>query len=105
MVEGHHHHREPGADGRVRDRDRRHDHILEEAQEFWGSGTEGARQWGPCAEVETDGGEFHYLVKALRVNTRLYLVFQLDEGAERIREVLQKVRADALAAAQNPEKP
>jgi hypothetical protein len=29
-------------------------------------------------------------------------VFQLDEGAEQLREILQKVRADALAAGQKP---
>ena len=70
--------------------------ILEEAEAFWVSGQEGSRQWGPCAEVAEDGREFHYLVKALTADQHAYLVFQLDEGAERLREVLQKVRADGL---------
>lgn len=73
-------------------------HVLEEAQAFWQSGTNGVRVWGPSVEVGEDGREFHYLVKALNVNTRAYLVFQLDEGADRVRDVLQKVRSDALAA-------
>lgn len=77
-------------------------HILEEAHAFWDSHAQGVHQWGPCAEVAEGGREFHYLVKALNVGARSYLVFQLDDSAERMREVLQKVRADALAATQNP---
>ena len=77
-------------------------HILEEATTFWNSGSEGLRAWGPCADVDESGAEFHYRVKALRVQTRAYLVFQFDEGAEELRKVLQKVREDALAAARNP---
>jgi hypothetical protein len=71
-------------------------HILEEANVFWNTGVRGLQEWGPCAEVNEQGEEFHYRVKALRVQAGAYLVFQLDEGAERLREVLQKVRADAL---------
>ena len=78
-------------------------HILEEAEAFWTSRQEGSRQWGPSAEVGEDGREFHYLIKALTADGRAYLVFQLDEGAERLREVLQKVRAEALDAARKPE--
>ena len=77
-------------------------HILEEANAFWNSGADGVREWGPCADVDESGQEIHYRVKALRVKTCAYLVFQIDEGAERLREVLQKVRSDALAAEQNP---
>lgn len=73
-------------------------HILDEAQAFWNSRAEGAREWGPCADVAEDGREFHYLVKALRVQERAYLVFQRDQGAERVRDVLQKVRSEALGA-------
>ena len=76
-------------------------HILEEANLFWDSGTDGLHQWGPCAENDGNGREFHYLVKAIRVKTRAYLVFQVDEGAERLRNVLQKVRSEALADQQN----
>jgi hypothetical protein len=79
-------------------------HILEEATVFWNSGADGLREWGPCADVDERGQEFHYRVKALRVNTRGYLVFQIDEGAERLRQVLQKVRSEALAEDQNPQK-
>jgi hypothetical protein len=78
-------------------------HILEEAQAFWQSGEEGVQGWGPCAELAEDGREFHYLVKALTVQTRAYLVFQLDESAERMRDVLQKVRGEALAPPRTPE--
>ena len=73
-------------------------HILEEAKAFWNLRVDGVREWGPCADVAEDGREFHYLVKALRLQGRAYLVFQLDQGAERVREVLQKVRSEALGA-------
>ena len=75
-------------------------HILEEAVAFWASRTDGVREWGPCADVDDNGQEFHYIVKAVTVGTRALLVFQLDEGAERMRDVLQKVRSDALEQAQ-----
>ena len=77
-------------------------HILEEANEFWNSGADGLREWGPCAEVDENGQECHYRVKALRVNPRAYLVFQVDEGAEQLQRVLQKLRSDALAEEQKP---
>ena len=80
-------------------------HILDEARAFWDSRDQGLRQWGPCAETGDDGREFHYLVKAVTVGARSFLVFQLDDSAERMRDVLQKVRADALAAAQRPRQP
>ena len=75
-------------------------HILDEAQTFWRSRRVGVREWGPCAEVDDGGKEFHFLVKAVSDGVRGYLVLQLDTGAERMREVLQKVRAEALEAAQ-----
>jgi hypothetical protein len=49
--------------------------------------------------VDDNGQEFHYLVKAVTIGPRTYLVFQLDEAAERMRDVLQKVRSDALEQA------
>lgn len=73
-------------------------HILEEAVTFWATKAEGTREWGPCAEVDDNGGEFHYTVRALTLGPSAYLVFQLDQAAERMREVLQKVRSDALDA-------
>lgn len=73
-------------------------HILDEAGAFWQTRVEGTREWGPCAEVDESGAEFHYMVRALIVGERAYLVFQLDQAAERMREVLQKVRSEALDA-------
>ena len=78
-------------------------HILEEATTFWNSRVDGVAEWGPCADVDDAGKEFHYRVKALNVDARAYLAFQLDEGAEQVREILQKVRGDALAAARKPQ--
>ena len=78
-------------------------HILEEANAFWDSHVEGVREWGPCADVDENGREFHYRVKALTLATRAYLVFQFDEGAEQVREILQKVRGDALASGRKPQ--
>jgi hypothetical protein len=71
-------------------------HILEEATRFWARGAEGRSEWGPCAEVDATGREFHYIVSALVVGDASYLVFQLDPGADRLRDVLQKVREDEL---------
>lgn len=79
-------------------------HILDEANDFWNARESEVREWGPCAEVGESGREFHYRIKALTIDARAYLIFQLDEGAEQVRELLQKVRGDALAASQNPEK-
>jgi hypothetical protein len=80
-------------------------HILDEANLFWNLRTVGVCEWGPCTGVEDSGQEFHYLVKAVTAGSRAYLVFQLDAGAEKVREILQKVRSDALAAARKPQAP
>jgi hypothetical protein len=53
-------------------------HILEEANAFWQRGLQGAADYGPCAEVDDNG-----------------------RGADRMRSVLQKVRSEALTAAQD----
>ena len=79
-------------------------HILVEAQAFWNARTDGSREWGPCADVAEDGREFHYLVKAVRVHGRAFLVFQRDESADRMRDVLQKVRSEALGVPEQPER-
>jgi hypothetical protein len=71
-------------------------HILEEATTFWQRGALGSREWGPCAEVNEVGREFHYRVLAVNAESGQFLVFQIDPGAERMREVLQKVREHAL---------
>lgn len=73
-------------------------HILEEALLFWESGAEGRRDWGPCADVDEAGREFHYKVTAVAGGDAQYLLFQLDPESDRTREMLQKVRANALAA-------
>jgi hypothetical protein len=72
-------------------------HILEEANLFWQRGTAGVREWGPCAEVNDEGHEFHYRVLAVTVDDSQFLLFELDSGSDRMREVLQKVREQALA--------
>ncbi|HUR32778.1 MAG TPA: hypothetical protein VM032_03230 [Vicinamibacterales bacterium] len=76
-------------------------HILEEATAFWQRGTSGSAEWGPCAEVDDEGQEYHYMVTAITAGPDQYLVFHLDRGAERMREVLQKVRSEALTAEQD----
>jgi len=73
-------------------------HILEEAAMFWQRGTVGTEEFGPCAEVDPSGKEFHYKVLAVTADARQYLVFQLDPGTDRMRVVLQKVRNEALSA-------
>jgi hypothetical protein len=73
-------------------------HILEEAQQFWASGAQGRRDWGPCAEEDEAGRQFHYKVTALAAGDAQYVLFQLDPESDRTREMLQKVRANALAA-------
>jgi len=75
-------------------------HILEEAEVFWKGGEVGRREWGPVAEVDESGSEFHYRVTALNSASSQFLVFQLDLGADQVREVLQKVRTDMLATEQ-----
>src|SRR5262249_22458651 len=71
-------------------------HILEEANQFWTSRAPGRRDWGPCAELDESGTEFHYIVSALTAGDRQYLVFQLDPGSDRMRQMLQQVRERAL---------
>ena len=71
-------------------------HILEEATTFWQGRTLGSREWGPCVELNEVGREFHYRVLAVTAEAGQFLVFQLDSGADRLREVLQKVRQQAL---------
>ena len=71
-------------------------HILEEANMFWQEARPGASEFGPCAEVDGTGAEFHYKVSAINAGDRRYLVFQLDPGTDRMRLVLQKVRNEAL---------
>ena len=75
-------------------------HILEEASQFWADRTDGRRDWGPCAEVDESGTEFHYSVSALTVGDGQYLVFRLDPGGDQLREVPADP-GQALAAGQD----
>src|SRR5262245_9565535 len=75
-------------------------HILEEAGRFWTKGEPMLREWGPCAEVDEVGREFHYKVTAVTMAPKHYLIFQLDPGADRLQKMLQKVRNDQLAIEQ-----
>ena len=78
-------------------------HILEEANQFWAARAPARREWGPCAEVDEEGREFHYRVTAANADTAQYLVFQLDAGSDEMRQVLQRVRQQMLAAeSRNP---
>jgi hypothetical protein len=75
-------------------------HILEEANRFWRSGTVGRKHWGPVAEVDESGEEFHYKVNAVATPDAQFLIFELDRGSDEMRNVLQKVRTDLLATEQ-----
>ncbi len=75
-------------------------HILEEANQFWGGRAPGFREWGPCAEVDEAGREFHYKVTAVTVPDKQFLLFQLDPASDRLRAALQKARDQNLAVGQ-----
>jgi hypothetical protein len=75
-------------------------HILDEANHFWAAGAPGSREWGPCAEVDDTGVEFHYKVTAVTAPDKQYLLFQRDRAADRMREMLQGIRDERLAIEQ-----
>ena len=80
-------------------------HILEEATRHWNKGdAANPREWGPSAETDEAGHEFHYIVTALTLSGRNVLIFSLDAASDRMRQVLQKVRDQALAAEQREDK-
>jgi hypothetical protein len=76
-------------------------HILEEANVFWRSGGPGLREWGPVAEVDASGAEFHYKVAAVVTADARFLVFRLDQATEQIRRVMQTIRSRQLEAEQS----
>ena len=78
-------------------------HILEEANRFWLASGPGLREWGPVAEVDEAGAEFHYKVAAVTTAEGRFLIFQLDRASEQIRRVLQTVRSRQLEAEQTGE--
>jgi hypothetical protein len=71
-------------------------HVLEEANQFWASGTPGFQEFGPCADVDETGREFHYKVIAAAAAGRQFLLFQRDPAAGPMQAVLQKAREQAL---------
>ncbi len=71
-------------------------HILEEANIFWQSGRAGIQSWGPAAQTDERGLEFHYMVSAVSGANKQYLLFQLDRASDRLRDVLQTVREQKL---------
>jgi hypothetical protein len=73
-------------------------HVLEEAVAFWNARRTGAREWGPCAEVDANGREFHFMVTAVADDRTHYLLFRLDSGSDRMQALLQQVRNRALDA-------
>jgi hypothetical protein len=73
-------------------------HILEEASDFWQSGRAGREDYGPCAEVDDRGREFHYTISAVSAGERRYLWFALDPASDRMRTALQRARETALRA-------
>jgi hypothetical protein len=77
-------------------------HILEDAADFWERGEDGFREFGPCADVNEAGREFHYRVVAVTASGVSYLLFRLDPDTERLRDVLQTVREKALAESTFP---
>ena len=75
--------------------------FLGQARHFWSEPQEGRLTWGPCAEVNERGEEFHFLVSAISLPSHKLLVFELDHAAAPLRAVLQKVREQALNQAGN----
>jgi hypothetical protein len=71
-------------------------HILDEAYAFWSSGKDGRQNWGPSVGTNDAGTEFHYTVSAVTTDGRQYLVFQIDRGSDRVREILQTIRDQKL---------
>ena len=75
-------------------------HILEEANRFWLAGRPGVYEWGPVAEVDEAGAEFHYKVAAVTTAEARFLIFQLDRASDQVRRVMQTVRSRQLEVEQ-----
>ena len=71
-------------------------HVLDEANRFWRRGVTGAQYWGPSVDADETGREFHYMVGAVTTQNRQFLIFRLDRESDRMRDVLQRVRENAL---------
>jgi hypothetical protein len=70
--------------------------FLPQARQHWSAPRADRLTWGPCAEVDPEGREFHFTVSALSLPERKFLVFELDRHAEPMRALLQKAREQAL---------
>lgn len=79
--------------------------FLPEARHFWSEPRADRLTWGPCAEVDPEGREFHFTVSALSLPARKFLVFEIDRNAEPMRALLQKAREQALALSRSGESP
>ena len=77
--------------------------FLLQAEQFWSEPRLDRLTWGPCAEVDPQGREFHFTVSALSLPDRKCLVFELDRHAEPMRALLQKAREQALAQGRSGE--
>ena len=66
--------------------------FLASARDFWAEPRTGRLTWGPCAEVDEAGRQFHFTVSALSLPDHRFLVFELDHDAEQTRAALQKAR-------------
>jgi hypothetical protein len=79
-------------------------HVLEDATRYWNKRDSKPREWGPSADIDEAGREFHYMVTALTLSGRSVLLFSLDTASDRMRQMLQKVREQGLATEQREEK-
>jgi len=71
--------------------------FLPQARQFWSEPRADRLTWGPCAEVDPEGREFHFTVSAISLPDHKFLVFELDRHAEPMRALLQQAREQALA--------
>jgi hypothetical protein len=71
-------------------------HILDEVHAFFSTGIVGMREFGPCSDVDENEQPFHYVVMAASLDDRRFLVLRRDPGSDRVQEVLQKAREQAL---------
>ena len=76
--------------------------FLGQARHFWSQPQTGRLTWGPGVELDALGQEFHFLVSAVSHPEHKLLIFELDRSAAPIRDVLQKVREQALARTGQP---
>ena len=79
--------------------------FLPEARRFWSAPRPDRLTWGPCAELDPEGREFHFTVSALSLPDRQFLVFEIDRNAEAMRALLQKAREQALGRGRSDELP